>query len=136
MDPTQFFKCLADQTRLKIMMLIEREQELCVCELMAALQESQSKISRHLALLRNCDLLLVRKHSQWAYYRLNPNLALWVREVINLSSTHNDAFLEDNINTLKAMTARPDGAKNCCLTYSHEHNHDPSKSTISKANSA
>ena len=43
MDPTQFFKCLADDTRLKIMMLIQREQELCVCELMAALQESQSK---------------------------------------------------------------------------------------------
>lgn len=116
MDPTQFFKCLADDTRLKIMMLIEREQELCVCELMVALQESQSKISRHLALLRNCDLLLVRKQRQWAYYRLNPALAFWIAEVINLSSQHNDAFLADNISKLKAMTARPEEAENCCFT--------------------
>ncbi|HEY5715139.1 MAG TPA: metalloregulator ArsR/SmtB family transcription factor [Psychromonas sp.] len=114
MELTQFFKCLADDTRLKIMMLIQREQELCVCELMVALQESQSKISRHLALLRKCDLLLVRRQSQWAYYRLNPNLAFWIREVINLSTKHNDAFLQDNIRKLKTMVDRPEGTKNCC----------------------
>ena len=59
MEPVQFYKCLADETRLKSLLLIEKEQELCVCELMAALEESQPKISRHLAQLRKCGLLKV-----------------------------------------------------------------------------
>jgi len=114
MDPTQFFKCIADATRLKIMMLIQLEQELCVCELMVALEDSQSKISRHLALLKRCDLLRVRKHRQWAYYSLNPNLQPWIREVLDLSTEHNSLFLSDNVTKLKSMVNRPEESKNCC----------------------
>ena len=52
MTPTEFFKHLGDDIRLKSLLLIADEGELCVCELMAALGESsQPKISRHLALL-------------------------------------------------------------------------------------
>lgn len=52
LTPTDIFKCLADETRVRMVLLIEREQELCVCELTCAMDESQPKISRHLALLR------------------------------------------------------------------------------------
>ena len=41
MNPTVFFKALADETRLRALLLITQEGELCVCELMSALQESQ-----------------------------------------------------------------------------------------------
>lgn len=50
MLPHQFFKLLADETRVRCLLMIAREQNLCVAELTAALEESQPKISRHLAL--------------------------------------------------------------------------------------
>jgi len=54
LTPTTVFKCLADDTRVRTMLLITREGELCVCELTFALNESQPKVSRHLAQLRSC----------------------------------------------------------------------------------
>jgi ArsR family transcriptional regulator len=48
MLPLELFKALSDITRLQCILLIQQEQELCVCELMAALELSQPKVSRHL----------------------------------------------------------------------------------------
>ena len=48
-SPSTFFKCLSDETRLLATLLIYKEGELCVCELIEAMNESQPKISRHLA---------------------------------------------------------------------------------------
>jgi predicted transcriptional regulator len=47
----QLFKILSDETRLGIVLLLRR-WELCVCDLCTALEQSQPKISRHLAMLR------------------------------------------------------------------------------------
>jgi len=58
MTPLEFFKCLADETRLKCVLPIVAEGELCVCEFTTALGESEPRISRHLAQLRRCGLLL------------------------------------------------------------------------------
>ena len=52
MPPLDFFKALADDTRLNLLMLMYQLNELCVCELSSALALSQPKISRHLAILR------------------------------------------------------------------------------------
>ena len=54
----QVFKCLSDETRLMLVLLIAKEQSLCVCEMTYALEESQPKVSRHLAQLRQCGLLM------------------------------------------------------------------------------
>ena len=72
MQPLTFFKLLADSTRLQTVLLILQQQELCVCELTCALNETQPKISRHLAMLRKAELLLDRRQGQWVYYRINP----------------------------------------------------------------
>jgi len=81
-QPDQFFKILADLTRLRVLTLLSREGELCVCELTHALGEVQPKISRHLALLREAGVALDRRQGQWIYYRLNPNLTEWARAVL------------------------------------------------------
>ncbi|RTE67366.1 ArsR family transcriptional regulator [Amphritea opalescens] len=52
MQPTLFYRCLADETRLRCLLLSMSEQEFCVCELMQALGECQPKLSRHLATLK------------------------------------------------------------------------------------
>lgn len=72
-----FFKALADETRLLLLMLIEQSKELCVCELTSALALSQPKISRHLALLREHQIIQARRQGKWMYYRLNEALPRW-----------------------------------------------------------
>ena len=76
MAPTELFKCLADETRARIAMLVTLEQDLCVCELTAALEEAQPKISRHLALLRSCGLLEDRRNGCLLYTSTRTPCAL------------------------------------------------------------
>lgn len=107
MNPTTLFKCLADDTRGKISLLIVSEGELCVCELTAALDLSQPKISRHLALLRSAGLLMDRRQGQWVYYRLNPDLPAWVTAVLKEVVDANQHWLETEAKRLCGMNDRP-----------------------------
>ncbi len=63
-------KALSDETRLRIINLLY-EKELCVCDIMEALQISQAKASRHLIYLKNAGLVRDRKFAQWAYYSMS-----------------------------------------------------------------
>jgi ArsR family transcriptional regulator len=64
------FKAFADPTRLRILSLLRRRGELCVCDLVATLKLGQSKISRHLAYLRKAGLVRDRKDGLWSHYSL------------------------------------------------------------------
>jgi ArsR family transcriptional regulator len=68
-DLEQFFKGLADQTRLRIINLLIHG-ELCVCDIQYVLESSQSNVSRHLTYLRNSGLVLDRREGTRMYYRL------------------------------------------------------------------
>jgi ArsR family transcriptional regulator len=61
-------------------MLIQAEGEACVCEMTFALEESQPKISRHLALMRDAGLVKARREGTWMHYRINPELPSWAKE--------------------------------------------------------
>jgi len=63
------FSALADETRLRLLALMRRE-EVCVCFLQEALGVSQPKISRHLAHLRAGGLAATRREGKWIHYRL------------------------------------------------------------------
>jgi len=65
----QFFKALSDETRLRIVMLLT-QGELCVCDLMAVLDLPQSKVSRHLAYLKNSGLTKSKRVEVWMHYWL------------------------------------------------------------------
>ena len=82
LTPLQLFKNLSDETRLGIVLLLKEMGELCVCDLCAALDQSQPKISRHLAMLRESGLLLDRKPGKWVHYRLSPHMPAWAAQVI------------------------------------------------------
>jgi len=114
MNPVQFYKCLSDETRLRCLLLTQQESELCVCELTQALDEIQPKISRHLAQLRKCELLVDRRQGQWVFYRINPSLPDWAKEVLATTAEANGAFLRDSQNRLKKMGDRPERIKVCC----------------------
>ena len=69
----QIFKALGDETRLRIMALLIDGDELCVCDIMAALNLPQSTVSRHLSSLRNVGLVEDRRQGVWMNYRINQN---------------------------------------------------------------
>ena len=61
LTPLALFKNLSEETRLTLVLLLRQAGELCVCELVSALEESQPKVSRHLAMLRESGLLIDRR---------------------------------------------------------------------------
>lgn len=69
-EAAQFFKTLADESRLKMLWLLFNRQELCVCDVMAVLDITQSKASRHLAALRHIGIASDRREGLWSYYSL------------------------------------------------------------------
>lgn len=65
-----YFKALADETRLRIVKLLE-EGELCVCDITAALDMTQPNVSFHLGILKDAGLIKDRKVGRWSYYDLD-----------------------------------------------------------------
>jgi len=111
-SPEQLIQSLADQTRLRSILLLKQEGELCVCELMHALDIIQPKISRHLALLRDAGLVSSRRQGQWIYYQLRKDLPSWAKDVINSIQigAKKSAPFSDDIKNLKNMPNRPSSA--------------------------
>ena len=99
-NPLFFYKCLADDTRLKTLLLIALKDELCVCELIVALKLSQPKISRHLAQLRKGQLLTGERRGRWVYYQLNPKLPNWAYQVLQITAASSSSYLNAALNNL------------------------------------
>lgn len=114
LTPPALFKSLADETRLRATLLIANLGELCVCELTCALNESQPKVSRHLAQLRSNGLLLDRRQGQWIYYRLNPELPDWINQTLQTTARANADWLQHNTGRLLNMGGRPIRDTACC----------------------
>jgi DNA-binding transcriptional ArsR family regulator len=66
----KFFKALADTTRLRILGLLA-VREMCVCEVMVALDLTQPTASHHLRILENVGLVKDRKEGKWVFYALH-----------------------------------------------------------------
>jgi ArsR family transcriptional regulator, arsenate/arsenite/antimonite-responsive transcriptional repressor len=64
------FKALSDETRLRMLGLLLREGELCVCDFVEVLSVTQSKASRHLRYLVNAGLLQDRRAGIWVHFRV------------------------------------------------------------------
>lgn len=83
LKPLDFLNALADATRLRLVTLLMRHRELCVCELVQALDMPQPKVSKHLAILRNLQIIRGRRAGQWVHYRINPGLPAWARRAMD-----------------------------------------------------
>jgi ArsR family transcriptional regulator len=82
MDEQALFDALADPVRRRLLALLLEADERCVCELHGALNESQPKVSRHLAVLRDAGLVATRRQGVWMYYRLHPHLPAWAFRIL------------------------------------------------------
>jgi len=114
LDPLRLFKCLSDETRLMLTLLILSEGELCVCEMTHALEVSQPKVSRHLAQLRNCGLLSDRREGQWVYYGLVPVLPEWAMAALEAAAEGQSSGLATLQARLAGMGNRPERRAALC----------------------
>lgn len=105
----QFFKCLSEPVRLRILFLLLKRGELCVCDLVDSLAISQSVVSRHLAYLRNNGVLNARREGAWVYYTIAENTVLFGEVLKNFAQygEQADELMED-LNKL----AEP--SRSCC----------------------
>lgn len=85
----ELFKALSEESRLRILALVI-EGEMCVCEIEACLNLTQSNASRHLTVLKKCGILESYKNAQWTFYRIDESFKkkhtdLWSYLVNNLN---------------------------------------------------
>ncbi len=73
-EPDELFLLLSDKTRLRCLVLLHLEKELCVCEISHTLESIQPKISRHLSILRKSRLVQDERRGKWVYYKINADL--------------------------------------------------------------
>jgi ArsR family transcriptional regulator len=105
------FKALSDETRLRIVKLLEKG-ELCVCDITAALDMVQPKVSFHLCALKDAGFLKDRKQGRWIHYSLNESDLF--RRVLLLSVCERvpaAAMAEDQKRLSRFLDAKGKGAK-------------------------
>ncbi|TDY01574.1 metalloregulator ArsR/SmtB family transcription factor [Thiohalophilus thiocyanatoxydans] len=113
-EADSLFSALAHPLRLRALLLLQQEGELCVCELTHVLAVSQPMISRHLAQLRQAGLVSDRRQGLWVYYRLHAALPDWAQQVLAMTAegVAGESPYADDRAALVAMPNRPEAS--CC----------------------
>lgn len=121
-DLLNIFKALSEETRLRILKLLENG-ELCVCDIVAALDMVQPKVSFHLNVLKESGFLKDRKQGRWTHYRLDDSdffrrfllmsvLERISKEAVAADRKRLDSFLKDK--TYKDNVVPLPDKKRCC----------------------
>lgn len=100
------FKALADETRLKIFKLVER-QELCVCQIVPAIGLTQPTVSVHLGKLKRAKLVKERRAGQWSYYSVD-------REGLAAFRSSLESFLAAELKEIPELVYLADRLFQCC----------------------
>ena len=94
-------RILSDPTRVRIVAAL-RNGELCVCELVDALDISQSSLSSHLQICRQAGVLVTRKESRWIYYSLSPLHGRLIENIFSeVRATSSDEQLRQDAKRLR-----------------------------------
>ena len=78
------FKSISDITRLRIIKILQEKDELCVCEIVQALDISQTRASRNLRILKNAGFVVDRRDGLWIYYSINKEMSNQYHMQINI----------------------------------------------------
>ncbi|MFH7321347.1 ArsR/SmtB family transcription factor [Desulfurivibrio sp. D14AmB] len=108
-------KALSEEVRLRLLLLLQREGELCVCDLMGALALPQSTVSRHLAYLKNSGWVESRRRGVWIHYRLAPNLNPLMGEIVTTLAreTASTTEIQQDAANLELYRQSKKGAEAC-----------------------
>ena len=112
----ELFQSVADPTRLRLLNLLLQAGEICVCEMVDALDVPQYNISRHLHVLASAGWLEDRRLGKWIYYRisemLKPHQRSMLRAIEQLRGERSD-FQEDERRAGRRLKLRRGGL--CCV---------------------
>lgn len=103
------FKALSDETRLRIIKLLE-EGELCVCDITAALDMVQPKVSFHLSALKEAGLIKDRKEGKWIHYSLNEKDLFRRMLIFSVGERMQDASVAGDRKRLNAFLGNKDAS--------------------------
>ncbi|HCJ66986.1 MAG TPA: ArsR family transcriptional regulator [Elusimicrobia bacterium] len=111
------FKALSEIIRLRIMrLLIKAKKELCVCEIVDALDETQYNVSRHLNILKNVGLVSDRRAGTWILYSLSSKNVRFNQKLIEtIESIPSDKEDDDMVRLRKRLKMRVKGR--CVIGY-------------------
>ncbi len=88
-------KALSDETRLRILNILLEKEECCVCEIMQALDISQSRASRNLGILQDAGFLKARRDGAWMVYSVDWQTAN--RHAISLTQLLKESLLSNEL---------------------------------------
>jgi ArsR family transcriptional regulator len=109
-DLVKLFKALSDETRIRILKVL-LERECCVCEVMQALDISQSRASRNLGILEDAGFIKSRRDGLWIVYsideqKMNSYAALLI-ELLRGSLVNEEIILQDRERLSHAVRTGP-----------------------------
>lgn len=107
---TQIFKSFSDESRTRIIHLLYRKEELCISDLEAILDFTQTKTSRHITYLKNAGMVTARKYDQWVFYSIKEEGYNMVSQIFNF--LNKDAILQQDLEIYETMNANRALAKN------------------------
>jgi len=81
--PRAILSALAEPTRIAAVRILSDGSEHCVCQLMQRLGATQSRMSRHMQVLRAAGLVSDRRDAQWVRYRLDPAMPPATRAILD-----------------------------------------------------
>jgi ArsR family transcriptional regulator, arsenate/arsenite/antimonite-responsive transcriptional repressor len=71
-----------DETRVRILRFIDLNGEVCVCDIESSFNMIQSRISRHLKILKDAGFLRVDRRGKWAYYSVRSPLDIFRQSIL------------------------------------------------------
>ena len=71
-----------DETRVKILRFIDINKRVCVCDIESSFNMIQSRVSRHLKILKDGGFLRVQREGRWAYYSIREPLDIFRQNII------------------------------------------------------
>lgn len=104
------FKALSDETRLRVIKLLE-QGELCVCDITAALDMVQPKVSFHLSALKEAGLIKDRKQGKWIHYSLNEKDLFRRMLILSACERMQDSTISGDRKRLDAFLGTKDTGK-------------------------
>lgn len=106
----QVFKCLADDSRLRILFQVHENQQMCISDLELILNFTQAKTSRHLLYLKNNGVLNSRKVDQWVFYNVKEEVKDLLSQAFRF--VEKDQLLQKDLETFKVMYSNRELALN------------------------
>lgn len=107
---TQVFKCLSEDSRLRILFLIHENKEMCISDIELILDFTQAKTSRHLTYLKSNGILNSKKVDQWVFYYIKEE----VKDLLSqgFRFVEKDQILQKDLETFKVMYSNRELALN------------------------